>query len=85
MKKKQYTKFKDAAIALRREGRTYSDIQSDLGLSISQSTLSLWLHGVPLSPPERERLKQRTDEKLAAAREKAIATIAESARHGWRK
>ena len=74
MKKRQYTKFKNAAITLRRQGRTYSDICNELGLGISQSTLCLWLHDVQLSPDERERLKNRTDEKLAVARERAIIT-----------
>lgn len=74
MKKRQYAKFKDAAIALRRQGRTYADIRNDLNLNISQGTLCLWLQHVPLSTEERRTLKDRADEKLAVAREKAMAT-----------
>lgn len=46
-------KDKEKAIQMRLEGKTYSEIKNELG--VSKSTLSGWLHNYPLSP---ERLKQ---------------------------
>jgi len=40
--------LKDAAIKLREQGKSYSQIKAELG--ISKSTLSGWLSGMPLSP-----------------------------------
>jgi len=49
-------KDKEKAIKLRLQGKTYSEIKKQLG--ISKGTLSGWLTGYPLSP---ERLKQVRD------------------------
>lgn len=40
--------LKDVAIKLRKQGKSYSQIKAELG--ISKSTLSGWLSGMPLSP-----------------------------------
>lgn len=45
------------AIALRKEGRSYSEIRAELG--VSKGSLSLWLAGVELQATEQERLEAR--------------------------
>lgn len=55
-------------MALRREGKSYGEIQGVLG--VSQGTLSLWLRDVPLAAAQKEALRRRT---LDAVRRTAIA------------
>lgn len=50
------TQDKQKALALRKEGKSYSEIKAVLG--ISKSTLSGWLEDYPLSP---ERIKELRD------------------------
>jgi len=47
-------KLKLKAIALRKKGLSYREIQQEV--SVSKSTLSLWLKTVSLTPTQRERL-----------------------------
>src|SRR4051812_29593757 len=54
---------KEKAIALRKEGDTYSEILKQV--PVAKSTLSEWLKNVGLSKPEFQRL---TVKKLAAAK-----------------
>ena len=50
---------REAAIALRREGRTYREIQEELG--VSKGSLSLWLRELP-QPSEEQRAALGTPE-----------------------
>ena len=54
--------FKPKAIALRRQGLSYSEILKEV--PVAKSTLALWLHSVGLSKKQKQRL---TEKKLAAA------------------
>lgn len=56
-------KEKEAAIALRKKGHTYSEILKEI--PVSKSTLSLWLRDVGLSKKQKQHLTKR---KLAAMR-----------------
>ncbi len=58
-----YILKKEKAIALRREGKTYSEILKEI--PVAKSTLSEWFRDVGLSVSEFQKL---TDKKLAAAR-----------------
>lgn len=72
--RKKFSEYKEQAIALRREGNSYADIRSAIGVNLPQSTLSEWLSNLTLSIDERVRLSQRQNEKLRIAREKASET-----------
>ncbi len=56
-------KEKEKAIKLRRKGLSYREILEEI--SVSKSTLSLWLRSVGLSKKQKQRL---TEKKLAAAK-----------------
>ncbi len=57
--------LKNRAIALRREGKTYSEILKDI--PVAKSTLTLWFHEVELAVHQ----KQRITEKRIAGQKKA--------------
>lgn len=63
--------FKNKAVALRKQGKTYSEIKS-LIPHVSKSTLSYWLSGLELSSPQKERLSKNINRKLIKARTRAI-------------
>lgn len=48
---------RERAIALRKLGLSYSEIQTEV--PVSQASLSLWLRGVELAPVHRQRLAER--------------------------
>lgn len=66
---------RDTAMAMRREGRSYREIQAEVG--VSKSTLSLWLRDVPLTDEQRRVLDLRGP---AATRKNAEAGRANAAR-----
>lgn len=49
--------FKQRAIDLRKQGKTYSEILNEI--HVAKSTLSDWLKGVGLSVPQRQRITQK--------------------------
>lgn len=55
--RKDYTELKRKAIKLRKLGLSYSEINSSI--SVSKSTLSVWLRDVKLTKTRRERLRDR--------------------------
>lgn len=61
---------KPKAIALRRKGNAIRDIEKILG--IPRSTLSGWLHSVPLTKKQQAKLKQQAKRGLVSARAKAV-------------
>ncbi len=63
------------AVGMRAEGRSYREIQSEVG--VAKSTLSLWLRDIPLSEEQKEVLAQRGP---AATRANAEAARANAAR-----
>jgi hypothetical protein len=63
---------KEKAIALRREGKTYSEILKEV--SVAKSTLTEWFRDVGLTVPQFQRLTER---KLAAAKRGGAAKRAQ--------
>ncbi len=59
-------KNKQIAIRLRLQGKSYLEIQREIG-QISKSTLSLWLRGIVLSDRKKEALSRRTNQKSLAS------------------
>jgi len=68
MDKEKYSKLKQIAIELRKEGLSYGEIKKEV--NVSKSTLSLWLKTVPLTPEQRERLYTKKVLILARAQKK---------------
>ena len=63
------TNLKEKAVALRKKGKTYSEILSQV--PVAKSTLSLWLRDVGLLRPQKQRLtikRKNAQKKGAAAR-----------------
>lgn len=63
----------ETAVAMRKEGRSYREIQAEVG--VSKSTLSLWLRDVPLTEDQQRALDLRCPE-AATRRAKAIRASA---------
>ena len=49
--------LKEKAIQLRKKGKTYSEIQKELGLKIPKSTFSYWFREVPLPSGYAQKIK----------------------------
>ena len=49
--------LRDTAVAMRKEGRSYREIQAEVG--VAKSTLSLWLRDVPLTAEQQRALDLR--------------------------
>ena len=73
---RSYIQFKDKAIALRRSGKTYTEIQSLLGVEIPSSTLCTWFGKTLFSLREQERIFLNGKERIRAGKVKAIETMA---------
>jgi len=63
------TEARTRARELRRQGLTYAEIGSALGMDIPKSTLNYWVSDVLLTPEQRRRI--RCKEEAAAARGRA--------------
>lgn len=57
MKTSEFSKFKERAIKLRKEGYTYGEIRRLLDTAIPKSTLAYWCAGISLLPDKRKRLE----------------------------
>lgn len=57
---------KNNAIKLRKQGKSYSQIKDDLG--VSKSTLSLWLRDIPLSKDRMRELRDYNQERIEKTR-----------------
>lgn len=71
--------LREAAVAMREEGRSYREIGEVVG--VSKSTLSLWLRDVPLTEDQRRALALRSQ---AGASRRARAIRASSAQRRTR-
>jgi transposase len=71
--------LRERAVSLRRQGRSYREIQGALGAS--RSTLSLWLKDIPLTEEHRAALAAKA---LTASRRRAAALHAASQARDWR-
>ena len=54
------SKFKERAVILRKQGKTYSEILKIV--PVAKSTLSLWLRSVALARPQKQRLTEKKRE-----------------------
>ena len=54
---KRLSHLKPLAIRLRGQGKTYSEIQKEIG-SVSKSTLTGWLRGIELSDAQKDRIQK---------------------------
>lgn len=65
-------KLKKKVIEIRRRGKTYSEIQRALRISIPKSTLSDWCEKVPLPSFYRRKIKKLTEKHLEKIRPLAV-------------
>lgn len=72
-------KLKEKARKLRKEGKTYSEIQHLLEIPIPKSTLSDWCKGVPLPSFYRKKIEKLTKENLKRIR--PLAVLAKKKKH----
>lgn len=64
---------KEKAIQLRKMGYSYKDILSQI--FVSKSSISGWLKDLPITPEEKNLLKERTDANISRGRIKSAAAI----------
>jgi hypothetical protein len=64
--------IKEKAIKLRKQGKTYSEIQESLNVVIPKSTLSYWCRGIKLSKKYFERIRKITLRNAQKGREIAL-------------
>ncbi len=65
-------KLREQVIKLRRQGKTYSEIQSRLGLIIPKSTLSYWCRNTPLPLNYQRKIQEYNKINLNKARKIAL-------------
>jgi hypothetical protein len=68
-------KLKEKVIKLRKQGKTYLEIQKNLKVPIPKSTLSDWCHILPLPLGYQRRIKDYNKFNLNKARKIALAVI----------
>lgn len=61
------------AVKLRKAGRSYSEILSQV--PVSKSSLSLWLQNLPLTDAEKSSMKGRRDASISRGRIRAAASL----------
>lgn len=66
------TKIKKGAMALRLQGRSYSDISKMLGRNIPKSTFSTWFKGLRLPTEVQEKIKANNLKNLVLARSASL-------------
>lgn len=71
MRRRQFIHLKARALALRRQGKTYQDINAILGVIIPKSTLSTWLHELFLTEGELEAIRASQVHHIKRGAEKA--------------
>ena len=64
---------KEKAVTLRKQGKTYGEIQKALGAKIPKSTLSCWCNGIFLSKLQHLRIKANADKNIHRGRLIAFA------------
>lgn len=67
MRRQKFSQHKEQAMALRRKGKTYTEIRNRLGVSIPKSTLSLWCCGVTMPGWYQEKVDKLNRENLSKA------------------
>lgn len=72
---RSYIQYKNRAIELRRQGKTYTEIQEMLSIKIPASTLSTWLRAISFSREELANIQRRGAERIRQGKINALATI----------
>ncbi|MBI2635037.1 MAG: hypothetical protein HYW79_00620 [Parcubacteria group bacterium] len=72
--KSRYYHLKNKAVLLRKNGKTYGEIQNKLNHPISKSTLSVWFKNIVLSEDQKQVLKNRVIDNVNRSRKLALAT-----------
>lgn len=75
MKKQQYTKYKTKVITLRKQGKTYGEIQKAIGLKIPKSTLSDWCSSVSLTYQQKLNIEKKILSNINKGRTIALEVI----------
>jgi len=60
---------KEAAILLRKKGKTYSEIQAKIG-PLAKGTLSRWLKPIKLTASQKDRIQKKINDRGALGRQK---------------
>lgn len=64
--------IRERAVALRKEGLTYTEIQHALGQKLPKSTLSYWFKSIKLTGKQADRIADIAAQKLNIARQAAL-------------
>jgi hypothetical protein len=75
MKKQLYKEYKSRVIALRRQGKTYGEIQKIIGLKIPKSTLSDWCSSVSLTYQQKLNIEHKIISNINRGRTIALEVI----------
>ena len=67
----QYYAFKSQAVALRKGGKTYGEIQKIIGKPIPKSTLSHWFHDILLTENQQKHINRRVFANIRRAQARA--------------
>src|SRR5271170_1118944 len=70
---RSYAKYKNKAVALRKAGKTYTEIQEIIKPKIPQSTLSDWFKNTIFSLEEKERISRNATARIKSGHLKTIA------------
>ena len=60
----QFYQFKNKAVSLRKNGKTYGEIRKTIGKPIPKSTLSEWFKNIKLSKKQQQRIKDRISDNI---------------------
>ena len=69
---KEVRSVRDKAIQLRKKGKTYSEIQTELGQKIPKGTMSYWCSNITLSKSKQARIEKLNESNLAKGRKRAV-------------
>lgn len=64
--------IKKKAILLRKGGKTYSEINKALDISIPKSTISYWFKNITLSKKQKKRIDENISKNIKLAQKKAL-------------
>lgn len=72
---KKWDKIRQQAITLRLQGKTYPEIQDELGIKVPKGNLFYWFQSIKLTPEQAERIHQQNLRSLEGSRLKAHAVL----------
>ena len=68
---------RELAILLRKQGKTFPEIQKELRTGVSKGVLSYWFQDLKLTPVQRKRIDEQNLRSLQISRSKALAASRE--------